>query len=77
MELGRNALEAMLQVKNCILCGGNPDVAGLFMPEYGSPKLKVLYYAYALCEACYIAPNKAEIVEQKIGTFVSSRQELN
>lgn len=75
MEIGRNALEAMLREKNCCLCGSAGDVLGLWMPDtqlLGQPKGKVVYCAYALCNECYVKPDKTQLVEAKINPVLKS-----
>lgn len=54
----------------CLLCGSNPEVIGVFVPEnpeiYGGIKGKTRLIRYCLCARCHSKQGAAEIVEKVI-----------
>lgn len=59
----------------CILCGGKPDVIGVFVPEdsesWGAPKGKTRIVSYCLCTKCAKGGNVQERVEKIIRAELS------
>jgi hypothetical protein len=54
----------------CLLCGGEPDMANLFIPEdqrrIGAPARKTRVIIYLLCAACHRRGDCLERVEEKL-----------
>jgi len=59
-----------LHPRHCVLCGGPPNVIGIYEP--GDPKIrlhengKVRRFIYALCEGCFGRPDTPDRVEKVI-----------
>jgi hypothetical protein len=54
----------------CLLCGGAPDVIGIFKPEeplkYGATPGKTRFVRYCLCSKCHGRPETPEKAEKII-----------
>jgi hypothetical protein len=54
----------------CLLCGGSPDVVGVFVPDdpraYGAPAGKRRIVRYYLCQRCSADPRTPENIEKAI-----------
>ena len=54
----------------CLLCGGEPAVFGVFVPEtpekWGGKQGKARLFRYCLCQKCHEKPDKAERAEKII-----------
>ena len=61
----------------CLLCGANPSVIGVFVPEnpqeYGAAKGKNRFIRYCLCSQCYSKQGTPENVEKVIMAELSGR----
>lgn len=59
----------------CLLCGADPSVIGVFVPEnpqkYGASKGKVRFIRYCLCSRCHSKQGTPENVEKVILTEIS------
>jgi hypothetical protein len=55
---------------HCLLCGGAPDVIGIFKPTdsqlYGAPAGKSRFIRYCLCEKCKCKSDTPQKVEKII-----------
>ena len=67
----QNPIEALAQKLPsdfCLLCGGAPDVLGVFVPQepeaWGSTKGKGRIFRYCLCSKCHNMPDAAERTEK-------------
>lgn len=68
-----NALREMLKhltSDSCLLCGGKPTTAGVFVPDkpeaWGAAKGKGRIFRYSLCSECNQRTDKAEAAEKVI-----------
>jgi len=54
----------------CLICGGSPDVIGVFVPQdpevWGSIQGKGRIFRYCLCSKCHSRPDTPEQVEKII-----------
>ena len=53
---------ALARLQPCLLCGGDPNYTGVFIPD-AKPNRRVFY---ALCESCFARPDKAQAAEAVI-----------
>lgn len=55
---------------SCLLCGGGPEVIGVFVPhnprQYGALPGKTRMVRHCLCGVCFQAPDREERVEKII-----------
>jgi len=60
----------------CLICGGPPDVVGLFRPfdpaSWGAPEGKDRVFRYCLCRRCNGLEDKEERVEKIIRSKLSN-----
>jgi len=70
-----DALSKKLPTDFCLLCGGTPDVIGVFVPQppetWGSRKGKSRLFRYCLCLTCQKKPDAQERVEKIIRAELS------
>ena len=53
--------------KNCIICGGQPDIFGIYEPGPAVlPQSKGRKVAYGLCGSCFSTDRVSELAEQII-----------
>jgi len=63
-------LKTPLSGDKCLLCGGVPDVIGIFVPDdpgaFGGHKEKARIIRYCVCSTCRAMPGLQEKIEKVI-----------
>jgi hypothetical protein len=63
-------LDKPLPGDHCLICGSDPDMIGVFVPEapetWGAIKGKTRLFRYCLCRKCHSKPDTPEKVEKII-----------
>ena len=66
---------------HCLLCGGVPEIIGIFQPEHpqtwGASPGKARLIRYCLCASCHLRPDTPERAEKIIRSELSGGGAIN